>query len=896
MPDGHELACALRAICNQLGMFLDPIKWIGVVLALILTAAAEQLETSVSIESHTNRFVSHMSLTGLAQHQEYRCSFSLPNEVLHIAMSADSSNRVVLSSTKTRLTGGTIATNVVFMVRSDDLGRASFSYSGLLGEQLKTAHVPASGPHYGFSSLKSTVLSLELVVPRCTLASNGEIALNNKITIATDYERKPFMTTEVKDVLRLGYFDKYIIHLGGELSITVYSPVALHDAQLSELTKLLHGIKPLMYRCRKLPDVTILSTLDSPTETYFPLVADSTVAMDLWPLTPERAVRFVKNYSAQVLANALNTTKTIPADELWLCYSLPTYYAIRVASELGLVDMDQFIYDRREDVVGFKDSLEPLSRIGRIEDIATRDYVGKTAGFLALIDIATKLRQARSELDIVVSRTRFGKNILGFKQNIVLSLGPFAGLSWWRETVESISASLFETERIALETTWSDSIQSPSPTLVFTRGLQGVLELCGCKANQAGGADRRVRYIRDRRIAAIDIGNFLPYVSSMAKFSGTHELELDAQIAMMDQTGYAAIVVGPNEWSHLGRLRASRIADRLIGANVSVLAPYRIIPTPHGSIALVGWSDRPAMTRFNSSYWVSVADQPLTFDRTHLEIVLDRLYAEHRDILLVGHIHPVTIMRVVERLQHRIRAILSTYDGQGPRSPRTGFLRNTYVHFCPGDDGATISELFGLTSDRYLTSSRSILLDADAPSDRGVRSSLNRFYNSPQFRRAAQAEEEAANGALSAHILTTAMGPHGSQYVGSAKCRVCHMAEYAQWATTPHASALKTLIVRRRDHHDGCVACHVVGFRQPSGYSLSRPVGDLANVGCEVCHGPGSLHARKPNVSNIVKPADRAMCTSSCHTMAHSAFDDNPDRYWRRVIHKRRPADASAAP
>ena len=39
-----------------------------------------------------------------------------------------------------------------------------------------------------------------------------------------------------------------------------------------------------------------------------------------------------------------------------------------------------------------------------------------------------------------------------------------------------------------------------------------------------------------------------------------------------------------------------------------------------------------------------------------------------------------------------------------------------------------------------------------------------------------------------------------------------------------------------------CISCHTTGWDEPGGASLARNE-ELRDVQCEVCHGPGSLHA-----------------------------------------------------
>src|SRR5262249_12489855 len=87
-------------------------------------------------------------------------------------------------------------------------------------------------------------------------------------------------------------------------------------------------------------------------------------------------------------------------------------------------------------------------------------------------------------------------------------------------------------------------------------------------------------------------------------------------------------------------------------------------------------------------------------------------------------------------------------------------------------------------------------------------------------------------------------------YVGSEACRNCHRSAYKVWKETPHSHAYQTLVDARRPslrQHDGeCIVCHTVGFGYTSGFTNEQQTPKLKNVGCESCHGPGSLHAKNP--------------------------------------------------
>lgn len=115
--------------------------------------------------------------------------------------------------------------------------------------------------------------------------------------------------------------------------------------------------------------------------------------------------------------------------------------------------------------------------------------------------------------------------------------------------------------------------------------------------------------------------------------------------------------------------------------------------------------------------------------------------------------------------------------------------------------------------------------------------------------------------------------PH---YVGVATCARCHPGAHEFWLTTSHAHAIDTLEDRGKQYDRSCIGCHVTGYEQPGGSTLGHTDG-LANVQCEQCHGPGSMHAENPTLVNVptgVQLAVPEATCGSCHNEEHSpAFD-----------------------
>ena len=109
-------------------------------------------------------------------------------------------------------------------------------------------------------------------------------------------------------------------------------------------------------------------------------------------------------------------------------------------------------------------------------------------------------------------------------------------------------------------------------------------------------------------------------------------------------------------------------------------------------------------------------------------------------------------------------------------------------------------------------------------------------------------------------------------YVGNESCSDCHSEAVEFWKTTRHAGAWKTLVDRGQQFDYECTSCHVTGWEKPGGSNMGKTDG-LVDVGCEVCHGPGSIHAAKGGEEKpfaILRNPPQDMCATQCHTKEHS--------------------------
>ncbi len=106
-------------------------------------------------------------------------------------------------------------------------------------------------------------------------------------------------------------------------------------------------------------------------------------------------------------------------------------------------------------------------------------------------------------------------------------------------------------------------------------------------------------------------------------------------------------------------------------------------------------------------------------------------------------------------------------------------------------------------------------------------------------------------------------------YVGSESCRDCHEGEYnrfMQYAKKAKSfnniKKMKTKLTP--EEFLSCFECHTTGYGKKGGFVSETETPALKNPGCEVCHGPGSLHVETEDPDNIIYSVSRESCTR-CH-------------------------------
>ncbi|MHC1790187.1 cytochrome c family protein [Solidesulfovibrio sp.] len=121
-----------------------------------------------------------------------------------------------------------------------------------------------------------------------------------------------------------------------------------------------------------------------------------------------------------------------------------------------------------------------------------------------------------------------------------------------------------------------------------------------------------------------------------------------------------------------------------------------------------------------------------------------------------------------------------------------------------------------------------------------------------------------------ANVLPAAAAEMPSTYVGSKVCMGCHPKEYdsfSKYSKKAHSSQSIKIMAPKLSPEEltGCFACHTTGYGKPGGFVSFEKTPELADAGCEVCHGPGSDHADAGGDPNLIQSKLAMAQCESCH-------------------------------
>ena len=612
----------------------------------------------------------------------------------------------------------------------------------------------------------------------------------------------------------------------------------------------------------------------------------------LAPLTPVRIHDFAADLIGAYTRYAPYRTEIGRPDEYWLVDGITGWYSWRAVAAAGRLTDDDV---RRSFAQGYLTSFYANGIEQNLENL----YTSAKSTPLARAELAPFVL---IHLDHELRATPGGAG--GFDRILPTLYRGTTAPSLWATLPGGASLWRFFRSNFArggalapVESYFSLTPTQPGPTppggpavrrltLVYTGNSAGFLETCGCKVNQSGGMARRATILSRLRhahpnVLLLDAGSSFSRPEDERRPDFFTEQEQRFYLKIMDSMGYGAAAIGMNELTFglpYFRSVAKDIRTPYLVANVRQdglpIAPADTVLRSGGlRVDVVGLFEPPrvsasdALFEEQASRW-TIEDPIRTLRRGLPE------WRRRADLVVVmGRLTPSTIRRMIAECPG-VDVILST-DEDAPTHRQvgervelhnqdpSGFIGRTLVLYTPIHNYGLSSAELGLDAGGRIASAsiQDHWLREDVPDDPVVRRRMNRFYDEV-------GRLDAAQASVTPPFANVPERFHEA-YVGAAKCEGCHESEYTQWKTTKHASAYKTLLDVHRHYQPRCVSCHVVGYGSPTGYRVGAPEEPLANVQCEICHGPGAAHADAPARTNIHRLVPAAVC-EECHTPDHS--------------------------
>lgn len=121
----------------------------------------------------------------------------------------------------------------------------------------------------------------------------------------------------------------------------------------------------------------------------------------------------------------------------------------------------------------------------------------------------------------------------------------------------------------------------------------------------------------------------------------------------------------------------------------------------------------------------------------------------------------------------------------------------------------------------------------------------------------------------------------GAKFVGTESCKECHETEFNSFKEfNKKAHSFKSINALKKGLTDAelkkCYECHTTGYGKTGGFRSEQETPHLRDAGCEVCHGPGSLHIESGDPKDIKGKLTAKDC-ESCHNSERiNAFKYKP--------------------
>ncbi len=407
--------------------------------------------------------------------------------------------------------------------------------------------------------------------------------------------------------------------------------------------------------------------------------------------------------------------------------------------------------------------------------------------------------------------------------------------------------------------------------LIYSGNTLGELKPCGCaREEDQGGIERRQAYLKNLRA----LGKEVVLIDTGDSFKEpTRQGQIKAKFLMksMDRMLYDAVALGDKDLIYGGKFLTQFKFIPWVASNIKVeeaagFPPYRLKKLSNGTqIAFFSLAE-PELFYSGTHAGITItspqetlqflfnqirefANPDLFILMTHMQRkkALQFLDSEDVDIIINGHINKETDIIDMNPVRRNGKIFVQA----SPRSQKMGELLVSV-------------NTNGLKNFQH----QMVRLDSKIPFDPEMEK-LYADYNS--------IIEE-----IFLQTLATRKNKFKKQiYATGTSCKTCHEKAHEIWQESRHSQAYATLKRVNKAFDPECLTCHTLAFNEPGGFVSENNTPELANVQCEICHGPGLEHAKDPKQG---WSPNAAQACKKCHVKNHSPRF-NFAEYWQRIQH-----------
>jgi hypothetical protein len=396
--------------------------------------------------------------------------------------------------------------------------------------------------------------------------------------------------------------------------------------------------------------------------------------------------------------------------------------------------------------------------------------------------------------------------------------------------------------------------------MFFTGETLGSLKPCGCSGGQLGGLERRTSIFavspRANRLI-VDTGGLVQnddeqdLIKFRILFEGFRLL------------GYDLVCLTPQDEKTAANLGILDEGDR----------SFNIIAARGQDANMpVSFTRQFTVREHTISVNVAVLDAQAGPISRAAELFPDGDAAQRVNILILGGCEGRAAENILSAVPQSIDCVICPSDSDEPRLLSEQGARP--LAFTVGRFGRHVSRL-GVTVPAHNGPVLLQLADIPVAEELPRDEALVRLYQSYQ--------QLVKDGNLLERYPRIPLPEPDVTYVGSKACAQCHEYEHRKWSEQAHAHALATLRKVGSDRDPECVICHVVGMEYSGGFITWEQTPHLSDVGCEVCHGPGSKHVQTTGQAPTSEPQKKCL---NCHTPEHSGeYAGHEEEFMKKIVH-----------